>query len=84
MNNGRPTRPVDPALSEHLTELLDLANEAGAEGAWILRGIQEVMLLYQTDPDQDHPLALELADAGVYVLLRFPATDGGVEGIESR
>lgn len=82
-----PTKNVDSDLSEHLNKLTDLANKAGAEGIWLVRGAQNAVLLYDagdaTDPAND-PIALEIADASIIMVARFPQSDGREPGIESR
>jgi len=77
-------------LAEKLTSLTDLANQAGAEGVWLIRGATNARLTYDADEikPNDHVNAsvsinLALADVGVLVLMRFPA-DGGEPGIEAR
>jgi hypothetical protein len=90
------TTEVDPALTEHLDELVALANEVGAEGIFLIRGAKNAGLEY--DPaDQPAPpdipgvnvtanigIRFEIATAGVLVVIRFPASDGKEPGIESR
>jgi hypothetical protein len=87
---------VDPALAEHLDELVDIANEIGAEGVWLVRGVKNACLTYTPAEEikqSDIPgvqasaslsLSLDLADAGVLAVIRFPVSDGREAGIESR
>ena len=84
---------VDPALAENLDELTALASEIGAEGVWLVRGVKNAALIY-TPPESiatDIPnikinldLRLDLAGAGVLVIMRFPASDGREVGLEKR
>lgn len=81
-------RPIDlstPSV-EHLKKLTDLVNAFGAEGIWLIRGAQNAALLYDAadpaDPAND-PVALDIADAGILLIARFPS-DGGEPGIETR
>jgi hypothetical protein len=87
---------VDPTLAEHLDELADIANEIGAEGVWLVRGVKNARLTYTSAEEIKQPdipgvqasaslsLSLDLADAGVLAVIRFPASDGREVGIESR
>jgi hypothetical protein len=72
-----------------------MANHFGAEGIWLIRGARDARLVYtygETVPIHvgDVPatsslgINLDLADAGVLVLIRFPASDGEEPGIESK
>lgn len=97
-NNQSPmtNHPTDPALADHLDELIALANEIGAEGIFLIRGAENALLQYDpTDkpktPDIpgvnatfDIGISFHIADAGLLVLIRFPASDGKEPGIESR
>jgi hypothetical protein len=82
----------------NLDDLIEAANQAGAEGAWIIRGSNKVKVK-TTWPKEERPkyqpgetdasigemgFFLDLAPAGVVVVMRFPAGDGGEPGIESR
>lgn len=80
--NGHQPPPVDPALADNLAELTALAGEIGAEGVVVLRGARDAQVTY-TAPDLPG-VSLDVADGGLYVLLRFPASDGGAPGIERR
>jgi hypothetical protein len=96
-------------LKTKLDQLAELANQAGAEGVWIIRGIKNAQLLYEPTTEIEPPdlpgvkkglsiigampgvrvstslaLALDLAYASVIVVMRFPASDGGEPGIESK
>lgn len=75
--------------------LTTMANRFGAEGIWLIRGAVEPALHYKVDPEQIDPDLLEnvdlnleivlgLAEAGVLVVMRFPAGDGGPAGVEKR
>lgn len=70
-------------LAGHLGQLAELANQAGAEGVWVIRGSKVPSLIYNTEHSVT-PVILDLEEAGVLVLMRFPASDGGEEGIESK
>ncbi len=88
------SKNIDPALAEHLEELTDIANEIGAEGIWLIRGARNATLTYTPEGTVEQPgipgvavtmnlnLSLELTDAGVLVIIRFPAGDGREAGIE--
>ena len=88
---------TDLALAGHLQELTRIANEIGAQGIWLIRGATRARLIYEPAGEEielpDIPGAqvsgsldinINLADAGVLVVMRFPASDGGEPGIESR
>lgn len=90
--------PMDkPTLTDRLEQLAAQANNAGAQGVWLIRGAQAAQLTYIPVGNIQQPdtlargaaaslnlsLALDIADAGVLVLMRFPA-DGGEPGIEVR
>lgn len=87
---------IDPALTEHLDQLVELANEIGAEGIFLIRGAKNARLLYDYQ-ELEAPaipgiknasttlgIAFEVADAGVLAIIRFPSPDGKELGIESR
>jgi predicted DNA-binding WGR domain protein len=88
-------------LTENLNQLANLANQAGAEGIWLLRGAAYVSLSYvdkgvaeELDAALESPafeellkkklISLDLADANLIVVMRFPEGDGGEPGIESK
>jgi hypothetical protein len=87
---------VDPTLAEHLDELVDIANEIGAEGVWLVRGDKNARLTYTPEEEIKQPdvpgvqasaslsLSLDLLEAGVLVVMRFPARDSREAGIEKR
>jgi len=88
---------IDPKLHPRLNDLAEIAKRAGAEGIWLIRGATDAHLLYTPIgqpgshgiPGLDKvstslTIRLDLADAGVLVVMRFPASDGGEPGIESR
>jgi hypothetical protein len=88
-------RHADPSLAGQLKTLISMANGFGAEGIWLIRGAVEPELRYQVDPEQIDPdlpknvsldleIVLGLAEAGVLVVMRFPASDGGQDGVEKR
>lgn len=88
-NSNRSEHP----LTARLEKLAEIANDAGAQGVWFIRGAQNAQLTYIPVGNIQQPeipgaeaslnlsLALDIADAGVLVLMRFPA-DGGESGIE--
>lgn len=81
------TQQQNNNLSKQLDELTRLANQAGAEGLWIIRGATDAVLLYSLDDGSDpasDPVVLDIADAELLILMRFSAGDGGEPGIESR
>lgn len=98
-------QPVNPNLKGFLDQLATMANDAGAEGVWLIRGAKNARLIYIPDAPvieaainklsqalRDDPLSisfttdirLDIADAGVLVILRFPASDGEEPGIEAK
>ena len=90
--NDNLFQPVDPApraesrdeaLAENLTELTEMANEIGAQGVWIVRDAIAPLLSFAL-PDREAPVALDMADGGTIVVLRFVASDGGEPGVETR
>ncbi len=98
-NKQAPSDPAAPAeldatLADNLDELTTIANEIGAEGIWLVRGVKKAQLIYtpaQTVTRPDIPgvsvnleLSLSLAEAGVLVIMRFPASDGREAGLEKR
>lgn len=76
-------------------QLAALANEMGAEGIWLIRGAKGARLTYIPVSGVEQPeisgieasinleFNLEIADAGVLMIARFP-NDGGESGIEVR
>jgi hypothetical protein len=73
---GRITQSkVDPALAENLVKLIEIANEMGAEGVWLIRDAGAVNVS-ATLPNHETATHLDLAGAGAIVVLRFPAGDG--------
>ncbi|GIK36591.1 MAG: hypothetical protein BroJett011_04240 [Chloroflexota bacterium] len=85
-------------LTEKLNQLAGLANRAGAEGLWLIRGAFNARLIYNPSMTKaeeaawlasdvavhvNTELRLDIADTGVLVVIRFPA-DGGEPGVESR
>lgn len=69
-----------------VAELVSLANRMGAEGVFLVRGASSAALRvgWPEMPMADSPL-LELGEPHrLVVVMRFPAGDGGVAGVESR
>ena len=85
---------LDEALAENLDELTAVANEIGADGIWLVRGVKEATLTYTPTQDIAMPdipgvkvnldLSLKFAESGVLVVIRFPTGDGREAGIEKR
>jgi hypothetical protein len=85
---------IDPALAENLGELTAIANQIGAEGIWLVRGVKKTKLIYSPTQTVVMPnlprvsvnldLSLNLPDAGVLVIIRFPDSDGRETGLEKR
>lgn len=76
----------DPALREHLAELAALAREVGAAEVTIIRQ-PWVARLFIDIGDGYGAKVFDLAyldevAAGLLVVLRFPASDGGEAGVE--
>lgn len=74
---------LDTALAENLAEVCSILGEIGAEGIWIVRGAIAPGLSF-TLPGMEAPAYLDIADAGLLLVARFPATDGGEPGVETR
>jgi hypothetical protein len=78
----------DPTLAENLVDLIELAKTIGAEGVYVLRGVTGAALQYTPageinalddlgpNTTVNLSMTLPLNDAGVLVVMRFPATDG--------
>ncbi len=90
---GMP-EPVSLPLNT-LDEIAALANDAGAQGIWVIRGANNARFVYEPENNPIRPnipgvvgsaslsLSLDIADAGIVVLIRFPFSDGNSEpGIE--
>jgi len=85
---------LDKALAENLDELTTIANEIGADGIWLVRGVKEATLTYTPTQGIAMPdipgvkvnldLSLKFAESGVLMVIRFPASDGWEAGIEKR
>lgn len=93
---GYTEEPMDkPTLTDRLEELAAQANNAGAQGVWLIRGAKDAQLTYGLEAQAAAPkfagvqsvmnftLALNITDTGVLVIMRFPS-DGGESGIEVR
>jgi len=74
---------IDPALAGNLAEVCNILKEIGAEGVLIVRGAIAPGLSF-TLPGGGAPAYLDIADAPVLLVARFPATDGGEPGVETR
>jgi len=74
---------LDVALAENLAEACDILQEIGAEGVLIVRGAVAPGLSF-TLPGMEAPAYLDIADCGLLLIARFPATDGGEPGVETR
>jgi len=79
--------PLDPALAEHLDILHDLAREIGADGVFILRGVEAATLTYvPEDPSVEFKPALQLhitPGHPTLFLAVFAARDEREPGVES-
>jgi hypothetical protein len=73
--------PTDPALADHLTEICDMLEEIGAENIYILRNVDNVNVSLELN---DLPHGLSLPNAGLVLVARFPAGDGGQPQIDLR
>lgn len=85
--------PTDPALADHLTEIREMLKEIGAEETWILRQAKDATITFTVADDLPTELpnarvslgaTLPLPDAGLFLVARFPASDGGEPGAEKR
>lgn len=81
-------QPTDPALSAHLAELAELAREIGAAEVMIIRRPGKAQLNLRFD-ERVGGNSIKIFDfahpgnpAGVLVVLRFSASDGGAAGVE--
>ena len=79
----------DPALRDHLDELTELAREIGAAAVTIIRQPAKAQLYLDWQKrivDGNQVKILDFASprrpAGLLVVLRFPASDGGETGVE--
>jgi len=74
---------IDPALAENLDELILMANEIGADSAWIVREGQNINLSLGPKVEWE-PAHIKIGDAdtGTLVVLHFPASDGHDVGLE--
>lgn len=79
--------------SEQLNNLTELANELGAEGVWLVRNAKDAHFLFglkdleqRVNPSTtiSTSMSLDLADSDLFVIIRFPAGDGGEAGLEVR
>lgn len=85
-------------MKKQLDQLTILAAAAGAEGIWLIRGADNAAVKFNW-PHAAEPLylpvegakintkfgfTLDIADAELLVIMRFPAGDGGDPGVEAR
>lgn len=79
--------PLDPALAEHLAELTDLLHEIGAEGIWLIRDTGQAKLIFdlldRAAPGDKTEFFQRVGPAGILLLARFPAGDGGQLQVEA-
>lgn len=75
----------DPNLGQRLRRMAQLMNDAGAEGIWLIRGAHDASLLIVAPDEKNamYPVLLDIEDANIILIVRFPASDGGEEGIET-
>jgi hypothetical protein len=66
-----------------LNMLTRVAQSAGAEGIFLIRGAENASLKYEL-PGDLAPLEMALANAPLLLVIRFPAGDGGEPGVEHR
>jgi hypothetical protein len=71
---------LDQEPRNQIQALVNLAAMAGAQGIWLVRGIENPDLIYNL-PGEGLNLSLSLADASVILIARLP-DDGGEAGIE--
>lgn len=71
---------LDQEPRDRIQALVRIAEMAGAQGVWLVRGIENPDLIYNL-PGEDLNLTLSLADASVILIARLP-DDGGQPGIE--
>jgi hypothetical protein len=77
--------PAANALRDNLRELIDMARECGVESAHIIREpiVFEFSAFFGGANGKRVELQREAALAGLLVVLRFAATDGGAAGVET-
>ena len=63
---------TDPALAENLDELTYLATEIGADKVWQIHDPAKTRLIYLEQSGNE--TGMELGQAGVLVVMRFPAS----------
>jgi len=78
--------PASPEarLSRNLDLIAAMANKAGAEGIFIIRGASEPILGFTIADGPDHRSKMALAEADVLLVMRFPEGDGGQPGVEQK
>lgn len=80
-NGHAPHAPTpDPALAANITAITELAKEAGAAEAVIVRQPREAALVARWSPTQ--PASIHLTTHATMLLLVFAAADGGAPGAE--
>jgi hypothetical protein len=81
---------------EQIKQIIDLANQAGAEGVWVLREAESANLLFRLKNGNNNfqhqinggqvslsvTMSLELGRADMFVIMRFPQGDDGKPGLE--
>lgn len=65
-----------------LKQAIEQLKAAGAESVWLLRDAMSVVLGWVHDEAATDPLQMEVADAEIILLARFPTSDGKPAGIE--
>ncbi len=71
---------LDQEPRNQIQALVNLAAMAGAQGVWLVRGVENPDLIYNL-PGEGLNFSLSLADASVIFIARLPE-DGGEAGIE--
>lgn len=78
---GQPSAPPEPTEGPQLADLAQFAQTLGAQGVWLIRGASNTDLIFNL-PDGDLATILNIADAPLIFLARFPENDGKEAGIE--
>ncbi|MBX3058274.1 MAG: hypothetical protein KF770_17565 [Anaerolineae bacterium] len=75
-----PANPAPPLSA--VQALPAIIKAAGAEGVWLLRGAKSVVMGWVDNEEATDPLQIELANAEIVLLARFPVGDDKPAGIE--
>lgn len=68
---------------EDVLNLAAQANQMGAEGVFVLRDVAGLMAAYYNTETGRHQFSLDLYNAPLFMVIRFPLSDGQPDGVES-